>query len=421
MLSRRYDRGMSETICLHNGTVLTGFAAMEDCAVLIEDGLISDVFSERRFRQRNFGPKDIVIDVGGAYVAPGFIDTHIHGMGGYGTEDSFFDGPNPIGVADEDAAVEIGAQAVLGMSRALARQGVTAFNPTIYPSEPELMLRATRAASSAMGREEGARIMGLHLEGPFISPDKLGAQKPEGVMPVDLDFMEKLWKASAGSIVNMTIAPELKGMRGLALYCMKKGIVPQAGHTDANYENMVEGIQAGVLHSTHLFNAMSRLDHRNPNAAGAILIHTEMSCELIADGFHVHPDLLQFLLRNKPIDKIALITDGLKPTAQAEGPFFANGTEMVFRGGVFRRASDDVIVGSGLTMIRGVRNLVDAGFSLSNAVKTASFNPAQIMGYSRQGAIIPRKFADITVFDKNFDVRLVMVGGKIVKEDGDAG
>jgi len=407
---------MSGTVCLHNGTVLTGFAAMERCAVLVEDGFISDVFSQKRFEQRSFGPKDLVIDVGGACIAPGFIDTHVHGTGGHGTEDSVFCDPE----TDDKTATEIGTRAVLEMSKTLARQGVTAFNPTLYPSPPELMLRAVRAVSSAMGCEEGARIMGLHLEGPFISPGKLGVQKSETVMPVDIGFMEKLWDASGGNIVNMTIAPELKGMRSLALFCIKKGIVLQAGHTDAKYENMVEGMQAGILHSTHLFNAMSRLDHRNPNAAGAILIHSEISCEIIADGFHVHPDLLQLLIRDKPIDKIVLVTDGLKPTEQKEGPFMANGEEVVFRDGAFRRVRDDVIAGSGLTMARGVRNLVESGISLSNAVRTASFNPAHIMGYILQGAIIPGRLADITVFDKNFDIRLVMVGGKIVQGDDNA-
>jgi len=389
---------------------------MENCAVLAEDGFISDVFSERRFKQRSFNPKDLIIDVEGAYIAPGFIDTHVHGTGGYGTEDSVFCDPE----LDDKTAIETGMQAMLDMSLLLAEQGVTAFNPTLYPSEPTLMLRAVKAVSSAQGREEGARIMGLHLEGPFISPDKLGVQKSETVMPVDIGFMEKLWVASNGSIVNMTIAPELKGMRNLALFCIKKGIVLQAGHTDAKYENMVEGMQAGILHSTHLFNAMSRLDHRNPNAAGAVLIHGEISCEIIADGFHIHPELLKLLIRDKPIDKIVLVTDGLKPTEQREGPFLANGEEVVFRDGVFRRVHDDIIAGSGLTMIRGVRNLTEAGFSLSNAVRTASFNPAQIMGYIMQGAIIPGRLADITVFDKNFDIRLVMVGGKIMRGDNDA-
>jgi N-acetylglucosamine-6-phosphate deacetylase len=269
-----------------------------------------------------------------------------------------------------------------------------------------------------MGKEQGARIMGLHLEGPFISPARLGVQRPETVMPVDIEFMEKLWEASGGHIVNMTVAPELKGMRELALYCVKKGIVLQAGHTDANYGNMVEGMQAGILHSTHIFNAMSRLDHRNPNAVGAILIHSEMSCEVIADNFHIHPDLLQLLLRDKPIEKIILITDGLKPTEQTKGPFFANGEEVVFHDGAFHRVSDGVIAGSGLTMIRGIQNLVSAGFSLVDAVKTATINPAQLMRYTRQGALIPGKLADITVFDKNFNISLVMTGGKILFTNG---
>ena len=367
-----------ESVCLHNGTVLTGFAAMERCAVLVEDGLVSDVFSQKRFEQRRFDSAVRVIDVNGAYIAPGFIDTHIHGIGGYGTEDA------------DNGAPEAGAEAALAMSRLLAERGVTAFNPTLYPSEPEHMLRAVREIASAMGRETGARIMGLHLEGPFLSPARLGVQKGDTVRPVDIHFMEQLWEAAAGHIVNMTVAPELKGMRELALFCIKKGIVLQAGHTDAKYENMVEGMQAGILHSTHLFNAMSRLEHRNPNAVGAILIHPEMSCEIIADG--------------------------LKPTDQTEGPLFANNEEVCFHDGAFHRVSDDVIAGSGLTMIRGIQNLVTSGFSLEDAVKTGSFNPAHVMRYNRQGAIIPGHFADLAVFDRDFSIRLVMVAGKIVKD-----
>jgi N-acetylglucosamine-6-phosphate deacetylase len=383
-------------VCLHNGTVFTGFAAMEHCAVLVEGGLISDVFSQKRFEQRQFDTDVRIIDVKGAYIAPGFIDTHIHGIGGYGTE-------------DEDCAAS-----VLEMSRVLVKWGVTAFNPTLYPSAPDHMVRAVEKIASAIGREQGARIMGLHLEGPFLSPKRLGVQKPETVQPVNLNLMERFWEASGGHIVNMTVAPELKGMRELALFCIKKGIVLQAGHTNAEYGNMVEGMQVGILHSTHLFNAMRRLDHRNPNAVGAILIHPEMSCEIIADGFHVHKDLFKLLLRNKPIDKIVLITDGLKPTGQETGPFFANQEEVHFHDGAFHRVSDDVIAGSGLTMIRGIRNLAAGGFSMEDAIKTASFNPAQVMRYNRQGAIIPGHFADLTVFDHNFNIRLVMTGGKIV-------
>ena len=397
-----------KTICLHDGTVLTGFAMMEHCSVLIEDGAIADVFSQRRFEQKNYGADVQIIDVNGAYIAPGFIDTHIHGYGGYGTDDAVY---------PEVAFSKNPAESMLEMSRLLVKQGVTAFNPALYPAPGETMTNATAQLASAIGREEGARIMGLHLEGPFISPNKLGVQRPETVSPVDIPYMERLWEASGGRIVNMTVAPEIKHMLELALYCIKKGIVLQAGHTDASYENMVEGMQAGILHATHLFNAMSKLDQRNPNAVGAILTHPEIYCEIIGDGNHVHPDLFKLLARNKPIDKIILITDGLRPTGQAEGPFYANGEEVIFEDGFFVRKADKVLAGSGLTMIRGIQNMVRFGFSLEDAVKTASSNPAQVMRYNRKGTIIPGMDADITVFDGDFKIRLVMVEGIVKYEN----
>lgn len=384
------------TVCLHNGTLLSGISVMENCAVLVHDGLIEDVFNEKRFAQKKFDSSVKLIDVKGAYIAPGFIDTHIHGFGGFGTDDS-------------------STESVLEMSKALAQYGVTAFNPTLYPSEPDAMVKTIKAVVAAMGHEEGARIMGLHLEGPFLSPLKLGVQRPETLSAVDLHLMERLWQAAEGHIVNMTVAPELKGMRDLALFCLKKNIVLQAGHTDAKYENMVEGMQAGILHSTHLFNAMSRLNHRNPNAAGAVLIHPEMSCEIIADGVHVHPDLIKLLARDKPIDKIVLITDALKPTEQKTGPFFANGEEVEFVDGCFHRKADGVIAGSALTMIRGVKNLVSFGFPVENAVRLATTNPAQVMQYRKKGALIPGFDADITVFDKNYEILLTLVGGELKK------
>ncbi|MDR2376432.1 MAG: N-acetylglucosamine-6-phosphate deacetylase [Treponema sp.] len=393
-----------DSICLYNGTVMTGFAVMEHCAVLVENGLVADVFSRRRFDQKQFGAGTRIVDVAESYIAPGFIDTHIHGIGGYGTDDAFI-------------SQDRGTDSAIEMSRILANYGVTSFHPTLYPSDPETLFNAIKAVTCAMGKEQGARIMGLHLEGPFISPNRLGVQRPETVSLVDMPLMEQLWEASNGHIINMTVAPELKGMRELALYCIKKGIVLQAGHTDANYENMVEGMQAGILHSTHLFNAMSKLDQRNPNAVGAILIHPEISCEIIADGRHVHPDLFKLLLRDKPADKIILVTDALKPTEQEKGPFFANGEEVIFHDGVFHRKIDDIIAGSSLTIIRGIQNLVKYGFTLEEAVKAATFNPANVMRYHHKGAIIPGHDADITVFDKDFNIRAVLIGGRFIKND----
>ncbi|GMO56153.1 MAG: N-acetylglucosamine-6-phosphate deacetylase [Termitinemataceae bacterium] len=379
-------------ICLHNGTVLTGFAAMENCAVLMEGGIISDVFSDTRLQKKQLPADTKLLDVHGAYIAPGFIDTHVHGSCGYGTEDS-------------------SADSLLKMSELLVKYGVTAFNPTLYPSPN--MIEVIASLSAAFGKENGARIMGLHLEGPFISPSKLGVQKPDTLHAVDLSYFEEMLAASNNHIVNMTVAPELKGMRELALLCIKKGIVMQAGHTDAEYKNMVEGMQVGILHSTHLFNAMSKMDHRNPNAVGAILIHPEMSCEIIADGVHVHPDLFKLLMRDKPADKIVLVTDGLKPTEQKNEPYIANGEEVVWSQGCFRRKSDDVIAGSALTMIRGVQNLVKFGFSIEDAVRAASSNPARIMKYNNIGNLIPGLNADIVVFDKDFNINTTIIGGEI--------
>jgi N-acetylglucosamine-6-phosphate deacetylase len=303
------------------------------------------------------------------------------------------------------------------MSKNLGGYGVTAFCPTIYPMSEEDMVSAIGACVDAMGREEGARVMGVHLEGPFVSPARLGVQRPEFVRPVDLDLMERLYAAGRGHITNMTVAPELKGMRELALYCIKRGIVLQAGHTDATYENMLEGMQAGILHSTHFFNAMSRLHQRNPGAVGAILINPELSCEIIADGYHVHPDLIRLLMRDKPASKVVLVTDALKPTEQSGNCLFANREEVELREGVFIRKKDDVIAGSSLTMIRGLANLASWGVPVENAIEMAASNPARIIGLGKRGLLVPGYEADLIVFDKEFKVRACLVGGRFVKNE----
>lgn len=383
------------SVVIHNGELLPGYARLPRSAVLVEDGRIADVFSERRFEQKRFSSEVKVFDAGGAFIAPGLIDSHIHGFAGFGTED-------------------LSADAIIAMSENLGRYGVTAFCPTIYPMEEGDMLAAIRACADAAGRESGARILGIHLEGPFISPLRLGVQRPEYVRPVNIDLMERLHAAGRGLIRNMTVAPEIKGMRELALYCMKRGIVLQAGHTDATYENMLEGMQAGILHSTHFFNAMSRLHHRDPGAVGAIMIHSELSCEIIADGKHVHPGLIKLLMRDKPSSKVVLVTDSLKPTEQSNCPLYANREEVVLRDGIFHRVSDDVIAGSSLTMMRGVENLVSWGTPVENAVEMAATNPARILGLGQRGLLVPGWEADLVVFDQSFRVLASMVGGEFV-------
>lgn len=382
---------MSSEICLHNATVINGYATMKNCAVLIKDYKIIDVFNETRFHQKHFKDSVTFIDINGAYIAPGFIDTHIHGIGGYGTDDL---SPNSI----------------LKMSKKLVAYGVTSFIPTLYSAPKGELIKGIRAIVDAMGKEEGAKILGIHLEGPFISPDRLGVQSPDSLSPVDLKLMDELWEASEGKIVNMTVAPELKHMRELALNCIAKGIVLQAGHTNATYEQMVEGMQARIMHVTHLFNAMSRMHHRDPGTVGAVFIHPEISCEIIADGIHINPDIIKFLLRCKPIDRLVLVTDSLKPTEQKKEPLIANGDE-VYLDECFYRKSDNVIAGSAMTMLKGVKNLVSFGLSLEQAVQMSSLNPARIMKQEHLGLIAPGYDADLVVFDKNFNNLYTIIGG----------
>lgn len=384
---------MVSAICIHNATVLNGYSMMKNCAVLIKQNKIIDVFNEARFAQKVFKADTVFIDAKGAYVAPGLIDTHIHGIGGYGTDD-------------------YSVNSILQMSEILPQYGVTSFIPTLYAAKREELLKGIRAIVSAMGQEKGARILGIHLEGPFLSPERLGVQTPDSLSPVDLNLMEELWNASEGHIINMTVAPELKHMRELALYCLSKGIVLQAGHTNATYAQMVEGMQVRILHVTHLFNAMSRMHHRDPGVVGAVFIHPELSCEIIADGIHINPDIIKFLLTCKSLDKIVLVTDSLKPTKQKKKPLIANGEE-VYLDKCFYRKSDNVIAGSALTMIDSVRNIVSYGFTVEQAVHMAATNPAHIMRQEHLGLVAPGYDADLVIFNKNLNILYTTINGKL--------
>lgn len=384
---------MVAAICIHNATVFNGYTMMRNCAVLIRQNKIVDVFNEERLERKNFKADTYFIDANGAYLAPGFIDTHIHGFGGYGVEDC-----NP--------------KSILKMSDELLKYGVTSFIPTLYAGTKEQMIAAIKAIVAAMGKEKGARILGMHLEGPFISPQRLGVQTQDAVSPVDLDLMEDFWLASEGHIVNMTVAPELKHMRELALYCLSKGIVLQAGHTNATYEQMVEGMQARIMHVTHLFNAMSRMHHRDPGAVGAVFIHPELSCEIIADGIHINPNIIKFLLTCKSLDKVVLVTDALKPTKQKRKPLIANGEE-VYLDQCFYRKSDDAIAGSALSMLDSVRNIVSYGLHLEQAVHMAATNPARIMKQDHLGVIAPGYDADLVILDEKLQILYTVIQGKL--------
>lgn len=382
---------MYQTVCLHNANVLTGFSVMPRCAVLIDGKKIVDVYNEERFNQKKFSNDVKVVDVQGAYIMPGFIDTHIHGIGGYGTDDG-----NP--------------QSILNMSKTLAEYGVTSFIPTCNAFPEKQLIKNIHAIVDAMGHEQGSTILGLHLEGPFLSPKRIGAQATNGLSEVDLNYMKRLYKAADKHLINMTVAPELKGMRELALYCSGKGIILQAGHTDATYDQMLEGMQANIMHVTHLFNAMRPMHHREPGVVGAALIHSELSCEIIGDGVHVNPNLVNLLLKCKPLSQIVMITDALYP-AKTDLSMAPD----LYLDKCFYRKEDHVMNGSAISMLDGFRNLISWGIPIEKAVRMTSTNPAQIMKQKNIGLLIPGNDADIIVLDKNLDLIYTIIKGKFVK------
>lgn len=353
-----------------NAVTANGFE--KNVVITCQDGLISTITP-----QPHSTPARLT-------AVPSFIDLHIHGMGGYGPQQGT-------------------AQALLHLSDVLARQGVYAFCPTLYCAQPPHMARQVAALLPAFGQEKGARLLGFHLEGPFISPQKPGVMKPQDIAPANLDDFKKIYEAAQGHIAIVTLAPELENIEPVIQFCLANGITVQAGHTNATYAQMQRAFEMGVRRVTHLGNAMRGFHHREPGVLGAVLAKAEISCEVIADGKHVHPALLTLLKQVKPISHISAITDALLPTGQTTGPFYANGEEVVLQEGVWKRKSDQQTAGSCLTMAQALGQLLRAGYSWQEAVCCTGQNAARLLNLPlpeiKPGA--PARFA---VLDEHFNV-----------------
>ena len=290
-----------------------------------------------------------------------FIDLHIHGAGGFGPEQGT-------------------AQSLLDMSAVLARQGVAAFCPTLYCARPAQLAALLHQLVPALGKESGANILGFHVEGPFISPQKPGVMKPQDIAPANVEDFKQIYEAAQGHISIVTLAPEVPGAEAVIKFCLAHHIIVQAGHTNATYEQMHRAFELGVRRVTHFGNAMSGLHQRQPGAVGAVLNNPQISCEVIADGKHVHPALLTLLKRVKPVSQITAVTDALLPTGQTKGPFYANGEEVILQEGVWQRKADGVTAGSALTMAGAFAQLHQAGYTLPECAACTGTNAAQLLG-----------------------------------------
>lgn len=338
-----------------------------------------------------------VQDLEDARLAPGYIDLHVHGS---------FGRDITSGAREDMEAMTLG----------LPGTGVTSFFPTMATTGRDETVRQVRRLVETAARQPdvAAEILGIRLEGPFISRAKKGAQYEPAIRPPDPTEMGELAAIAGGLIRIVDFAPEEDHDLRLLVALVRLGILPCIGHTDATYEQAIEAIDAGARHCTHLFNAMPPLGHRAPGVAGALLTDRRATVEIIADGIHLHPDLLKLTVAARGARDVALITDAVGAAGLADGEYdFINQRVIVADGAV--RLADGTLAGSALTLDRAVRNMVNlAGVTWSEAIQMATETPARIAGFgARKGAIRPGADADLVELDAGGFVQRTWVRGKL--------
>ncbi len=334
-------------------------------------------------------------------IVPGRIDLHVHGV---------------AGVDVMDATPE----ALITMSQMLAREGTTSFLATTMSLSVEEIENAIKNVAYTMQHYlfTGAHVLGLHLEGPFIAPSKMGAHEGEFLLKPNVDLLRKWQTLASGAIKLVTLAPELEEAAALIACLQELNIVPAIGHSNASYAQAQQAIDQGCKHITHLFNAMSGLNHRSPGVALAAL-QNKILCELIADGHHVAWDMLKFVMRVKGQHELCLVTDSMRAKCMPDGQY-SLGHQDVIVGQGSARLADGTLAGSVLTMDKAVQNLLQHGIcDLSQSIYLCSINPAkQLNIFDEVGSISLGKWGDIVVLDENYSVVLTSCRGEIVFYSG---
>ena len=323
---------------------------------------------------------------GSGVAVPGFVDLQVNGFAGV-----------DLMRADADGYRRSG--------EALLETGVTSYLPT-FISAPEEDLLAALGNVPVDG--DGARILGVHLEGPFISEQRLGIHPPGARRDPDPALLERL--LGAGPVRMMTLAPELPGADELIDRLLLGGVAVSCGHTDATAEEAVHAFDRGVRAVTHLFNAMRPFRHRDPGLAGAALARNDVVVQIILDGVHLAEETARVTWQAAP-GRVALVTDAVSAAGMGDGYYFLGGSEIEVRDGVVRNL-DDILAGSSLTMIEAVRNLHGLGIPLSQAVAAATAVPASVLGAPDLGRLDVGLPADLVVLDDNLEIERVCVGGE---------
>lgn len=336
-------------------------------------------------------PRPPDVDLGNAWVVPGYVDAHVHGGGG----DSFGSGP--------DAAARV-------VSAHLAH-GTTTMMASLVTDSPEA---SGRSVEGLVPLVADGILAGIHLEGPWLSPRHAGAHDPGLLAEPAPELVDSLLTAGDGTIRMVTLAPELPGGLAAVRRLAAAGVVVAIGHTDATYDVARAALDAGATAGTHLFNAMRGLHHREPGPVAALLEHPDAYVELIADGVHLHPAALRLAATAKP-HLVVLVTDAMAAAAAQDGDYRLGPMDVEVRDGIARLASTGAIAGSTLTMAAAVRHAVLVGIPVQDAVRAATVIPAAMLGLERVGALRPGHLADLVVLGPELDVRRVMRRGTWVR------
>lgn len=371
--------------------IVTPFRIIEDGTLITEGSTIAAIGESAEIPVPSSARR---IDLGGRWLTPGFIDLLVHGGGGRG-------------FADPDG------DAVRTISEFYFRHGTTGMLAALY-SKPEADLTADVKRVASFVNEGRSNVWGIHLEGPFINANLHGAMKADYIWKPDSAKWERLYAASGGTVRLMTIAPELEGVEAIMRAAARHGVVLSIGHSAATYHEVLNAIDNGAAHVTHMFNAMRPFHHREPGVVLGALLHNELKIELIADGIHVHPAVMKLLYHVKGEGGIVLITDAIRACGMPDGEYTFMDQAITVRE---KRAylHDGTLAGSTLTMEEAVRTMVrQVDVPVPSAVRMATFNGAKVLGLShRKGILAVGKDADLAVLDNDFEVHLTLLEGNI--------
>lgn len=385
---------------IYNGTIITPYRILKNGTIVVIDGLISTVAEE------DIDVADAMeIDAKGKYIAPGFIDMHVHGGGGY----DFMDGD---------------VNSFLKVAETHVKYGTTAMCPTTLTGEPDGLLRTLDHYEEANKLNiAGSRFLGMHLEGPYFSKKQCGAQDPKFIHDPDPEEYKKVL-LRVNSIRRWSAAPELKGALEFGRYLRSLGVIAAIAHTDAIYEEVLDAFENGYSLITHFYSAMSGVSRRNAfRYAGVIeagYLIDEMDVEIIADGVHLPPPLLKLIYKIKGASRTALITDAMRATGMPPGKSILgnlnDGLEVIVEDGVAKLMDRTAFAGSVATADRLVRTMVkDADVPLSEAIQMITSTPARILGVSdKKGSILAGKDADLVLFDADINIDTTIIKGEII-------